>query len=162
MTFYTVKEQEFVLDFDYNVKIEEKQKEINQKELETGKIQKWTAYAFVKKEPRYFYKIDGKYLIEINGKKYPYKYNPENSNDKPDKENLGVIYKVDSEFNKELNKFINNNSSWKITFYPAKKDGSVSYYSLNENDTPAEIISLVDMKIKLVLENNDKYDLCCG
>ena len=75
---------------------------------------------------------------------------------------LAIIYKVDSEFNKELNKFINNNSCWKITFYPAKKDGNVSYYSLNENDTLAKIISLCDKKNKLVLENDDKYDLCCS
>lgn len=31
MIFYTVKEQEFVLDFDYNIKIEEKTKEIKKK-----------------------------------------------------------------------------------------------------------------------------------
>jgi hypothetical protein len=162
MFFYTTKEQEVVLDFDYNNKIEQKTKEIEQKELETGQIRKWTAYAFVKKEPRSFYKIDGLYYVKINGKKYPYKFKPENQDDKPNFQNFGVIYKVDFDFYKELNKFINDNLNWKIIFYPNKKDGCISYISSNESDTPAEIISLEDKKIKLVLENNEKYDICCG
>ncbi len=162
MIFYTTKEQEIVLDYDYKIKIEDKQKEIKQKELETGKIQKYTAYAFVKKEPRYFYKINGIYYIEINKTKYPYKYDPLNYNDKPTLDNLGKIYKVDSDFNKELNQFMSDNINWKMSFYPDKKDGCVSYYSWDENDTPAKIMSLNDKKIKLLLENKDKYDICCG
>lgn len=130
--------------------------------METGKIQKYTAYAFVKKEQCCFYKINGLYFIKINEKIYSYNYNPENPNNKPDEENLGIIYKVDSDFEKELKKFTNNNSDWKIIFYPDKKDGCVCYCSLNKNDTPSEIISLVDKKIKLVLESDDKYDLICG
>jgi hypothetical protein len=64
MIFYTTKEQETVLDFDYNQKIEIKKKEIKKKELETGEIQKWTAYAYVKKIPRVFYKISIIYFIK--------------------------------------------------------------------------------------------------
>ena len=162
MIFYTTKEQEVVLDFDYNNKIEQKTKEIKQKELETGQVQKWTAYAFVKKDPRYLYKINGIYYIKINNTKYPYKYNPLNYDDKPTLDNLGKIYKVDSDFNKELNQFICDNTNWKISFYPDKKDGCVSYISFNKSDTPAKIISLNDKNIKLILENNDKYDIYYG
>ena len=71
-------------------------------------------------------------------------------------------YKVDSQFNEDLSKFINDNKNWKIIFYPAKRDGSVCYFSSDENDTPAEIISLDNEKNKFVLENKDKYDICCG
>ena len=66
--------------------------------METGEIQKWTvyAYAFVKQDSRSFYKIDGLYLIKINGKKYPYNYNPINSNDKPDEKNLlDIVFKIE-------------------------------------------------------------------
>lgn len=163
MIFYTTKEQEIVLDFNYKIQIENKQKEINQKQLETGKIQKYTAYAFVKKEPRVFYKIDGMYYIEINNSKYPYQYNPLslNHDDKPDLKHMGQVYKVDSDLKKELNKFLNDNEDWIITFYLDKKNGSVIYCSADKNDTPADIYSL-DRKNKLILEIEDKYDLCIG
>jgi hypothetical protein len=38
MIFYTTKEQEIVLDFNYNIKIEEKTKEIKKKESEKRRM----------------------------------------------------------------------------------------------------------------------------
>lgn len=174
MIFYTTKEQEILFDFDYNKKIEEKKKEIKKKELETGEIQKWTAYAYVKRNPRIFHKIDNKYYLEIDGNLYKYEFEFEfdtNSNANIDNNyNLlkminstgGKIYKVDSQFDSLLNNFINKNNNWKIFFYPDKKDGSVSYISKNKHDTPAKIISLDDENKYLCLEDNEKYELVCG
>lgn len=168
MIFFTTKEQEILLDVNYNKQIDEKKIEIKKTELITGKIQKWTAYAYVKRNPRIFYKIDNEYYLEIEGNLYKYEFNTvaniDNSYNLLNMTNptSGKIYKVDSQFNSSLNNFLNKNNNWKIIFYLDKKDGSVTYNSQNKYDIPAKIISLDDENKYLCLEDNEKYDLVYG
>ena len=158
MIFYTTKEQEELLDERYNLKIEIKKKELVERKRKTGLIEKFTAYAYISKDERVFYNIKSQLYLDINGTKHSHL----NMNLEPDE--LGQIYKTDSDFDSKVDEFLSQYKNWKITFYPSKKDGCVQYASSSDSDTPAQLESLDDenSNITIILEDEDKYDICCG
>ncbi len=168
MIFYTTNQQEELLDIKYNELIKIKNNEIKEREKKTGKIEKFSAYAFVKKDPRVFYWESSQLFIIINGKKVPhdnFNLDPMDITNKNNligkKKNFGQIYKTDSDFDTKVKNFISLHPNWMIIFYPHKAHGCVGYVSTNEYDIPAELKSL-DSNDILVLEDSDKYDLFCG
>ena len=59
MQFYLTKEQETILDIPYFISLQEKENELKELRKKTGKIQKYTAKAYILKEPRIFIIEDG-------------------------------------------------------------------------------------------------------
>lgn len=150
MIIYTSYEVEKELNRDFMNQIKLKEKEIMERQLKTGKIQKWTAYAFVNKPDRIFYKEGNNLYILMNGVKVQI----DNIQDKK-----GGIYCTDPNFDKELEEFIKINPNYKITFVPGGRYGSsISYYSPTPHVYPAKIES---NGFSLELENEDNYDIIC-
>lgn len=170
MIFTTTLEQEKKIDANYLLKVQKKQKEIDDRIKKTGKIEKYTGYAYVTKPSRTFYYENSQIYLEINGIKELCSNNINNldnlnnSNDLDLDEiskKVGRIYKTDSDFDIKIKDFITRNDSWKIIFYPSKTDGGVYYCTDNKFDVPAELKSLGNSDV-LLLEDDDKYEICCG
>lgn len=150
MIIYTTKEIEKQLDKQYYIDIKNKQKEINQKQKETGKIQKYTAYAYIRKANRIFYFENGKYYVEINFQKIQIENIPSKN---------GGIYRTDPDFDTQLNEFIKTNLDYKIIFNICGKYGSTIYYCSSEENVYPAIIKSENKE--LVLENEENYDIGC-
>lgn len=153
MIYYTTSDQEALLDKPYFSALKKKEKEIKQKEKETGQIQKYSAYFWIKKYPRRFLCENGKIYIEINNKYLECTNEPIEG---------GQIYKVDTDFKKKYEEFIIQYPNYIIEFNPAGRyGGGVYYYPTDSNEMPAKIFDLTNPSNSLELEDDDKYDISC-
>jgi len=150
MQFYLTKEQETILDIPYFISLQEKENELKELRKKTGKIQKYTAKAYILKEPRIFIIEDGFKFLYLLNKKVLCEYNPD--------ETYETIYKTDSNFDKKVKEFIEKHKNVKITFYVDKKDGSMGYYTKDPNEIPAKIEALYSNEF-LNIEDPEKYEL---
>ena len=169
MIIYTTIEQELQLDKRYYEKIELKKKKIAQREKETGKIEKYTAYAYVKRKPRIFIFDSNQLGLLIDDKIMPVYYYKLDSVPESNLSNdiIGCIYKTDSDFNSQVANFISTHNKWKISFYLDKIQGGLAYVSSDLSDVPAKLSGLTENLTEiendfLILEDEDKYDIVCG
>lgn len=147
MDYYTTYEQEKQLEADYNQQIQQKKKELEALEKQTGVIQKYTAYAHVHKPQRIFHIQDGIPYLEIQGTLYPC---PEKSQHK---------YSLDPRFQKSITEFMAEaKTNYKVIFLPSGRYGPTIVYCADKNVIPATLIA--PNGITLTVEDEDKYDVC--
>jgi hypothetical protein len=151
MNIYTSDLIEKLIDEKYLYAVKTKQKELDEIEKKTGKIQKYTAYAFVTQPDRIFHFKDGQVFVEINSNLIQIPNQPVPK---------GRTYRTDPEFDVLLNHFFlkHNQYQFKITFSVAGKYGPTIYYCSGENVFPAKIEANGEI---LLLENEDSYDIGC-
>lgn len=150
MNIYTSDLIEKLIDEKYLQDVKTKQKELDEIQKKTGKIQKYTAYAFVTKPDRIFHIKDGEVFVEINSKlvKIPNQSVPK-----------GKTYRTDPKFNNQLSDFVVKHNSFKITFSVAGKYGPTIYYCGGPNVHPSK--AEADNGDLLLMENEDNYDIGC-
>jgi hypothetical protein len=151
MKYFTSKAYEKVLDEKYMQQIKAKQLEIDEKYRKTKKIQKYTAYAYISKLERVFCVEDDKiYCGEVK-----------EENECPTQEvSGGKTYILDSDFELQINNFKQKHKRYRVIFYLNGKYGPSCYYCSKIGALPAKMESY-DGDI-LIVENEDKYDLCVG
>jgi hypothetical protein len=131
--------------------IKAKQLEIDEKYRKTKKIQKYTAYAYISKLERIFCVEDDKiYCGEVTIE-----------NECPTQEvSGGKTYILDGDFELQINNFKQKHKKYKVIFYLNGKYGPTCCYCSDTDALPAKMESY-DGDI-LIVENEDKYDLCVG
>lgn len=151
MKFYTTKEQEKLLDKVYNLEIKKKEKELEEKERKTGKLQKYSASFYISKPSRVFICEDDQVYMKFGRKKIIC----------PSEEvEDGGIYFVDPDFADKFNKFVDKcEKKYSIEF---KIDNGSVRYCGGPNVYSSVIHSLCDDEMYDEYEDEDKYDLCCG
>ncbi len=171
MIFYTTKEQEELLDIDYEKKLKIKKRQLNELKKLSNKPQKYSAYAYVKREPRTFYvDANSNSYVQINDENHEC-FSIINFSKMSDEEVTrfeldGCIYKTDKDFDSQLKEFVSRHGSYFVTFYPAKKSGFMGYCTGNSYEIPAEIYSEkvnLEQKPEEIIElvDDDKYDIGC-
>ncbi len=170
-------EQEELLKEKFKADIEKKHNEIKQIEKTTKKVQKYSAYFYIKKEP----------VIEIvnfilDGQNISYNCILNIDNDKckcifrlvKDRLNINhlqnekncIIYKIDSDLTDQISEILSKycNYNYTIIFRIKSKDDSGLYYFGNGHPVYCEVFD--KSKSKLIvsksMEEFDKYDLVCG
>jgi len=172
MIFYTTEEQERLLDLNYNNAVEAKQKEIDELEKRTKEPHKYRAGAYFQQDPRIFYvDSNSKIFILINDKltecfsKINFENASINNEIVTESELNGRIYKTDKDFDLKVKEFISRHDSYYVRFYIHKMSSQMQYCSGDDSEIPAEIYSEKlgsdnQPEEKIILEDEDKYDLC--
>ncbi len=148
MIIYTSAYVEKVLQDLFMSEIKIKEKEIKEREVNTGKIQKYTAYAYIHKPLRIFHMKNNQLYVEL----------PDglvSIDNKPDPK--GAIYRTDPDFDSQLEQLIKSNSEYKITFMPSGRYGPTIYYCNNDPNVYPALIEFDNFS--LTLENEDAYDI---
>ncbi len=146
MEYFTSKLQEMALDVIYENDIKTKQKEIDTIRLKTGKIQKFTARAYINEPERVF-------LIQ-NGKTYLGEIKDENVCP-TSLESGGKKYTLDIDYEQYIKAFIEKHTSYKVVFSPSGKYGPTVDYCSITGAIPAVIYSHDGET--LVVEDENKY-----
>ena len=132
-SFYTTPEQEEELERIYEQKIQEKQDEINKETIEHKQknpkyIQKYTARAFVDKEPRTF--VVRSTGITLNNKPTPTSISASTEIEPVDTQvKGGKVYYPDKRFQEGIEAFIQKHPEYTITFYLTSKYGPTIDYT---------------------------------
>lgn len=147
MEFFTSAEQEEEFDKIYKTDIEIKQKEIDDIQKKTKKIQKFTAYAHISEPERVFIVSDeGVYM---NNQLCPKELVPG-----------GKKYCFDRDFKEKIEKFLEGKTKYMVKFYPSGRYGPTIGYCARKNEMPSKII--LDTGLTLDVEDQDKYDILCA
>lgn len=173
--------QEELLTKQFKIDIENKQKEIKQIEKNTKKIQKYSAYFYVKKEPlieissfdsfnsfnSFNENVVDNVILNVNNEKSKCTFRLVHSKTNIYLNNNNkIIYKIDSELTDEIIKILSVycNNNYIINLTIKSKDNSGLYYVDDGHPVYLEIIDKSQAKIILTrtLEIFDKYDLVCG
>ena len=149
MIIYTTESIEKLIDEKYNQELINKQKELDDKQKRTGKLNKYTARVYVNKPDRVFHVKDDEIFVEINGELVKI-------NNRPSQK--GGVYCTDPEFDEQLIEFIKSHPNYKITFNVAGRYGTTIYYCSGPNVYPSFIES---NNLVLFMENEDNYDIGC-
>ncbi len=151
MEYYSSFDLEKSINDEYLLNINKKQKELDELEKDTGKPQKYTAFALIKKSDVIFIVKNNKtYFMEEK------KENLINEHDNKIKENSNnYLYKIDEDFDYQIEEFIKKYPNYKITFQISKY-GSTVYYDASDRVYPA--ILEAENGEKLVAEDINKYE----
>ena len=153
MIFYTNKRQEILIDSKYRLEIKKKQKEIDDKEKQTGKLHKYIASFYISKPNRIFSCKDGIKYIKIGRKKFKCPLEEIES---------GSIYKIDPEFTNNFTDFVSKYNNYSIEFYPNGKYGkSIAYFTGLTNVYSSILYELNNSNNFIWLEDEEKYDIAC-
>ena len=150
MKFYTTKEQEELISKDYNLELDMKQKQIDEKERKTGKLQKYCASFYISKPSRVFICKNGETYMKFGRKKIMC------PNEQVEE---GAVYCIDPIFEEKFNNFVSTNQNYSIEF--SLDNGSVRYFG-GPNVYSSTIYSLDNQEICEVFVDEEKYDLACG
>lgn len=150
MIYYTNRVQEDIINKPYLKALQIKEKEIDEKERKTGKLQKYSASFYISKPSRVFICKNNKVYLRAGRRKY---ITPTESDEN------GGIYRIDPDFTEKFNSFVSMNPNYSIEFHLS--NGSVGYCA-GPNIYSSTITSLDNPNIFEVYENEDKFDLVCG
>lgn len=151
MKYYTTRDQERLICKDYELAIEKKQKELDEKERTTGKIQKYSASFYIDRPSRVFICENGQVYMKFGRKKLMC----------PNEEvEGGCAYFVDPDFADKFEKFVNE-CGGRYTIEFRLDNGSVRYCG-GPNVYSSTIRSIEDLDVHEVFEDEEKFDLVCG
>ncbi len=148
MEYYTTGAQEKELDAHYLSLIKEKDLDLKQELLRTRKVQKFTAYAFVKTPLRIFYVQDGNvYLHHI----------AEENRCPTEAVRDGGIYKLDGDYQTLVTQFLVDHPNYKVVFSPSGRYGPTTDYCGKQHEMPAYLEA---DGVRLDVDDDEKY--CIG
>ena len=150
MEYYTTAEQEKALVLEYKRQIDKKQKEMDEEEKKTKKIQKYTARAHTFKPIRVFVVENGVvYLNEVKTENIC----PQSLEKDGDK------YCLDEDFKEAITRFISKHQTYSVTFFPSGRYGPCVDYISKNRVFPARLDA---NGYSLQVEDEEKYDICVG
>jgi hypothetical protein len=152
MKYFTSEAYEKILDEKYMDKIKKKQAEIDENYRKTKKIEKYTAYAHIRKSDRVF-------CVEEDGKIYYEEVKPENECPTELVEG-GKEYILDSNFELYIMNFKVKHKKYRVVFSIDGRYGPTCCYCSSLGALPARM-EAYDGDI-LVVEDESKYDICVG
>ena len=148
MYYYTSEAQEKMLTDRYEKIVSEKQDELDSIQKNSGKIQKYTAYACVSIPIRVF--------VVHGGNVYFEKVAEENKC--PTETKIGGrVYALDSDYKTAIDVFLEGVYEYKVSFMPSGKYGPTVDYCGKRYEMPA-IIERSDGQ-RLTVEDVEKYEL---
>lgn len=148
--FYTTGAQEGILKARFEEKLAVKEAEIHERAKKERRIQKYTARAYIAREPRTFIVRDGVvYFEEVS------------------ETNLcplaavsgGATYTWDSSFSIAIRKFQKRNPNYTIVFNPDGMYGPTLHFMGSEGSMPASLTA--ENGETLVADQPDLYDIGC-
>jgi len=145
MEYFTSEVQEKAFEEKYKEEIRTKQKELDDIQKKTNKLQKFTAYAYVHKPERMFQVKNGKTYLD--GEECP-----------TELVSGGKRYLLDSTIN--INDFFEKYSNYTVIFYPTSKYGPTVEYCAKKDIYPAKLIAPDGYEV--IVEDESKYDLICA
>jgi hypothetical protein len=148
--FYTTESQEAILRSRFEKKLAVKSAEIRDRQRKEKRIQKYTARAYVCREPRIFIVKDGAVYFEKLGE----------ANLCPMVDVVGgSVYTWDTHFSKEIRDFQKRNQNYTIVFNPDGMYGPTMDFMGSEGSMPAYLT--VDDGETLAADHHDLYDIGC-
>lgn len=145
MEYFTSEAQEITFEEKYKEDIRTKQKELDEIQKKTNKLQKFTAYAYVDKPERVFNVENSK--VYLNGIVCPTQL-----------VQGGKRYRLD--IHPHLNTFFDKYKSYTVAFSPTGKYGPTVAYCAAKDVYPAKLIA--SDGYKLLVEDESKYDIICS
>lgn len=148
--FYTTAAQENVLRVRFVEKLAIKEAEIHERAKRERRIQKYTARAYVAREPRTFIVRDGSVYFESIGE----------ANLCPSTSVAGgATYTWDSRYSFAIREFQERNPNYTIVFNPDGMYGPTMYFMGSEGSMPASLTA--ESGETILADHHDLYDIGC-
>ncbi len=144
--FYTTAEQESALHASYVAALQQKTAELEAASAATGKIQKYTALAYIDKLHRVFEVIDG--IAHYDGNPSPTQLVAG-----------GRIYSFDPKYAPQVAAFIVAHPSYKVVFMPSGRYGPTTHWCGSFGSTAAYLVAPDGTRVDA--DSFDDYDIAC-
>jgi hypothetical protein len=173
-------QQEKLIDKKFKHELNQKKKEIKQEEKRSNKLQKYSAYFYIKKEPvikckPIFNLSDNNSIDSIINSKLVVDSNIDTdlncilrlvTQEYDEVDNNLIIYKIDSDLSEQLFQFLEryNDPKYEIVLQIKSMDHFGLYYSADGHPIHCTVLisSTDQVVINYTLEIQDKYELVCG